>query len=391
MKVPMSSPDITEAERHAVAQVMTTPRLSMGPEVEAFENEFAELLGLQHALAVNSGTTGLHLCVRAVEIQDEDLVLTTPFSFVASSNVILYERAVPVFVDVDPESGTIDPALVANAAEDLRQGGAEAVRWLPKGLPEPKGALKAILAVDVYGQPADYDQLQASADRHELTLIQDSCESLGSEYRGKSCGTQGSLAVFAFYPNKQITTAEGGMVVTKERTWAEKMRALRNQGRAPGDTWLDHTFLGYNYRMDELSAALGRAQLKRLEELIEKRSRVATWYTSRLDEIPGVQSIQVAPYTSRMSWFVFVVRFEEKIDLREVIQRMRSAGIPSRPYFTPIHLQPYMVERFGYRVGDFPLTEDLSQRSLALPFSSVMIEDQVELVCQTLMQVLQSL
>jgi dTDP-4-amino-4,6-dideoxygalactose transaminase len=275
--------------------------------------------------------------------------------------------------------------------EDLKVGGSVANRWLPQGITSGQGQLKSLLAVDVYGQPAEYDQLRVIADQHDLILIQDSCESLGSMYRGQPCGKQGSLAVFAFYPNKQITTAEGGMVVTDQGVWADKMRALRNQGRAPGDTWLDHTFLGYNYRMDELSAALGRAQLTRLEELITRRSQVAAWYTERIGEIPGVESILISPNTSRMSWFVYVVRFERKFDLRELILCMREAGIPSRPYFTPIHLQPYMVERFGYRVGDYPVTEDLSQRSLALPFSSVMSEGEVELVCQTLRQELATL
>lgn len=388
--VPMSSPDLTDAERQAVMNVLNTPHLSMGGQIEAFEQAFRNFTGLRHAIGVNSGTAGLHLCVRAAGIQAGDWVITTPFSFVASANALLFENAVPVFVDVDKRSGNINPQLAAEAARDLMQGGAAAARWLPRRGAETnhQPRLKAILAVDVFGQPADYDTLQATAAQYNLRLIEDSCEALGAEYKGRKAGTLGDYGVFAFYPNKQITTGEGGMIVTDDEAAGQLMRALRNQGRAPGDTWLQHTFLGYNYRLDEMSAALGTAQMNRLEELLRKRERVAEWYRQRLERIPGVEPPYLEPHTTRPSWFVYVIRLARGIDRSAVAQRLAERGIPVRPYFLPIHLQPYMVERFGYQPGDFPVTEDLGQRGLALPFSGVMDEAQVELVCDTLQQVL---
>jgi dTDP-4-amino-4,6-dideoxygalactose transaminase len=224
-----------------------------------------------------------------------------------------------------------------------------------------------------------------------LKVIQDSCEALGAEYKGRPVGVQGDYGVFAFYPNKQITTGEGGLIVTGDDRAAAMMRAMRNQGRAPGDTWLQHTYLGYNYRLDEMSATLGRVQMGRLDELLAKRQRVAGWYAERLAEIPGVEPPQVVASTTRVSWFVYVVRFDPRIDRDAVAQALGRLGVPARPYFLPIHLQPYMVERFAYRQGDYPVTEDLGRRSLALPFSGVMGEAQVDYVCQSLRQVMREL
>lgn len=383
-KIPMSSPDLTQQEREAVAAVMQTPRLSMGPEVERFEESVAGAVGARHAIAVSSGTTGLHLCVRAAGIADGDWVITTPFSFVASANVLLYERATPVFVDVDPQTGNIDPALFARAVDDLAQGNRQAERWLPRRGVQRDSALKALLCVDVFGQPADYDLLKPVVKEHGLALIEDSCEALGATYRSRPAGMQGDAGVFAFYPNKQITTAEGGMIVTNDDSQAEMMRALRNQGRAPGDTWLEHTYLGYNYRMDELSAALGRVQMTRLDEMLQKRERVAGWYSERLAEISGVEVPHVVEATTRMSWFVYVIRLAQEIERSALVEALEAKGVPSRPYFNPIHLQPYFIEQFGYQAGDFPVTEDLGRRSLALPFASTLSEGDVDYVCQQL-------
>jgi perosamine synthetase len=384
----MSSPDLTDEERQAVARVMTTPSLSMGNQITLFEESVSTFTGSKHAIGVSSGTAGLHLCVKAAGIGPGDLVITTPFSFVASSNVLLYEGAVPVFVDVEPRTGNIDPYLVFAAAQDIMQGGRSAQAWLP-----PKGAssdakLKAILPVDVFGQPADLELILNTAWKYKLKVIEDSCEALGATYKGHNAGTLGDYGVFGFYPNKQITTGEGGMIITDDEDAALFMRALRNQGRAPGDTWLQHTHLGYNYRLDELSAALGIAQMKRLDELIAKRDRVANWYNERLSELPGVEPPQIAAYTTRVSWFVYVVRFAAGLDRNEIARRLGERGIPARPYFVPIHLQPYMVERFGYQEGAFPVTEDLGRRGLALPFSGVMEEGQVERVCQAVREVI---
>jgi len=386
--VPMSSPDLSQAERDAVLAVLNTPNLSIGPQVQAFEQFVAERVGVQHAVAVNSGTSGLHLCVRALGIEDGDRVITTPFSFVASANILLYERAVPVFVDVDPETGNIDTDLVAEAAAGLMKGGRAAERWLPRrGVPDA-GRLKALLPVDVFGQPADFDALTPTAQEHGLAILEDSCEALGAEYKGLPAGRLGDVGVFGFYPNKQITTGEGGLVVTDRGDVADMVRALRNQGRAPGDTWLEHTYLGYNYRLDEMSAALGLAQMRRFDELLANRQRVAEWYAEGLARLPQVETLPMASTTTRVSWFVYVIRLAADVDRAAVIRTLDQQGIPARPYFAPIHLQKYFVDQFGYQPGDFPVTEDLGLRSLALPFSGVMTREQVDLVCKRLEGVL---
>lgn len=382
----MSSPDLSDAEREAVAAVLRTPNLSMGAEILAFEDAFRRFSGSRHAIGVNSGTAGLHLCVRAAGIEVGDLVVTTPFSFVASANVLLFERAIPIFVDVDPQTGNLEPERVRQVVKDLAQG--NGARWLPRKGMTGGGRLKAILAVDVFGQPADMDSFNQIAREYGLKLIEDSCEALGAEYRGRKAGALGDYGVYAFYPNKQITSGEGAMIVTNDDEAAAMMRALRNQGRAPGDNWLQHTLLGYNYRLDEMSAALGRVQMARLEELMCKRQQVADWYQQRLESMPEVEAIPVVPSTSRMSWFVYVIRFAPTCDRDALAHGLDQRGIPARPYFLPIHLQPYIVEQFGYQPGDFPVTEDLGRRGLALPFSGVMTEAQVDLVCAALREVL---
>ncbi len=385
----MSSPDITQAERDAVSAVLQTPSLSMGPQIQAFERAFQEYSGCNHAIGVNSGTSGLHLCVRAAEVEKGDLVITTPFSFVASTNVILYEDGIPVFVDVDPLTGNINPALVREAVQDLAKDGSNAWWWLPRRGAENARRLKAILPVDVFGQPADLSPILEIARLFDLRVIEDACEALGAEYNHLKAGTLGDYGVYAFYPNKQMTTGEGGVILTNDDASAQLMRALRNQGRAPGDTWLQHTYLGYNYRLDEMSAALGVVQLNRLEELIKKRERVASWYMERLSSLPGVEIPTVAPTTTRASWFVYVIRFAHGINRDRIAHELNQMGIPTRPYFSPIHLQPYMKARFGYQEGDFPITEDLGRRSLAIPFSGVMTEDQVDFVCDSLKKILE--
>ena len=378
----MSSPDLNAADRQAVIDVIETNYLSLGPKVVEFEKTFCEYTGAKHAIAVNSGTAGLHLCVHAAGIGAGDLVITTPFSFVASTNALLFENAIPVFVDVDPQTGNIDPEQVADAARNIE-------KYLPRQTGQPKSKLKnlklkALLPVDVFGQPAEMDKINAIAQEYGLKVIEDSCEAIGATYQGQKAGTFGDYGIFAFYPNKQMTTGEGGLVITNDDQAANLMRALRNQGRAPGDTWLSHTYLGYNYRLDEMSAALGTSQLRRVDEMLVKREQVAGWYTERLAEIPEIELPVVAPGTTRMSWFVYVIRLAKGVDRMSLASRLEARGVPIRPYFLPIHLQPYMVERFGYRAGDFPVTEDLGQRGVAVPFSGVMTEAQVEYVCAAL-------
>lgn len=394
--IPMSSPDLTDIEIAAVNDVLRTRYLSIGPQLEGFEHAVASYLGAAHAVAVNSGTSGLHLAVIAAGVGEgsytnldgrPDLVITTPFSFVASANCILYQRAIPIFVDVDPATGNIDPNQVAEAADDLTSGGHSARRWLPPAVRDSQsgmGRLKAILPIHAFGQPAHMDPILDVGARHQLAVIEDACEALGAEYGGRKAGTLGDAAVFAFYPNKQMTTGEGGMIVTNDGTWADLFRSLRNQGRDVFDAWLNHSRLGYNYRLDELSAALGRAQMGRVEEILAKREQVASWYNERLAGVELVERPYVAPTTSRMSWFVYVVRVRPPASRDDVMQALAREGIPSRRYFSPIHLQPFYREHFGYQRGDFEVTELLGDVSLALPFSGVMSESEVDQVCECL-------
>ncbi|MCK6581120.1 MAG: DegT/DnrJ/EryC1/StrS family aminotransferase [Anaerolineae bacterium] len=360
MNVSMSSPDITQAEIDAVMSVLQTQYLSIGPHITSFEERLSRFIGVKHGIAVNSGTSGLHLCMIAAGVGEGDEVITPSFSFIASANAVLYERAIPVFVDIDPLTGNMDPRLIEE-------------KITPR--------TKAIMPVHAFGQPADMDAILEIARKHNLAVIEDACEAIGSQYKGRYAGTMGDAAVFAFYPNKQMTTGEGGMIVTNHDHWAELYRSLRNQGRDVFNAWLNHTRLGYNYRLDEMSAALGAVQVSRLDEMTAKRARVAQWYNERIDEIPGLGKPYIAPTTTHMSWFVYVVRCGEGVDRNLLMEKLQEVGIPTRPYFVPIHLQPFYQERFGYQKGDLPLTERAGESFLALPFSSVMAEDQVDYVC----------
>jgi dTDP-4-amino-4,6-dideoxygalactose transaminase len=366
-KITMSSPDITQAEIDAVCGVLKTSWLSIGPRINEFEEALAAYTGTRHAVGVNSGTSGLHLAVIAAGVGEGDEVITPSFSFIASANCVLYERAVPVFVDVDPMTGNIDPRAIEAAITERT---------------------KAIIPVHAFGQPADMDPIIEIARKYNLAIVEDSCEAIGAEYKGRRAGTLGDAGVFAFYPNKQMTTGEGGMVVTDKEDWDSLFRSLRNQGRDVFDAWLNHTRLGYNYRLDEMSAVLGLVQLKRIEEMLASRERVASWYNERLADVEMVEVPYISPNTTRMSWFVYVVRINAPASRDRIMEQLAEQGIPSRPYFTPIHLQPFYSERFGYGRGDLPETERLGDVSLALPFSSVMTEDQVDYVCLALRQLL---
>ncbi len=372
MKIGMSSPDITTAEIQAVISALQGGTLSLGPQLTLLEETAARLIGSRFAVAVNSGTSALHLATIAAGLRDGDIAITTPFSFVASANCLLYERAIPVFVDVDRATGNIDPTLVAEKAAEISLG-------------PNRERLKALIPVHTFGQPSEMDPLLRTAREYGLVVIEDACEAIGAAYRGRAVGTLGDAATFAFYPNKQVTTGEGGLLVTNRPDWHELFRSLRNQGRDVFDAWLSHSRLGYNYRLDEMSAALGAVQLSRLDELLSKRARVAGWYSDKLSNHQELIEVPVvASSTTRMSWFVYVVRLAHRIDRVKLMRDLEAEGIPTRPYFTPIHLQPFYRERFGFKPGDFPIAEDLGSRSLALPFSSVMTEEQVEFVCRKL-------
>jgi perosamine synthetase len=358
--IPLARPSIEAADIAAVLEVLSTPTLSMGPRVQAFERAIADYAGVAEGVAVNSGTSGLHLCLAALGIGPGDEVITTPFSFVASANCALYQGATPVFVDIDPHTLTIDPNRVEAAITPRT---------------------RAILPVDVFGQPAAAEQLDEIGRAHDIPVIYDACEAIGAERNGRRSGSWGKAAVFAFYPNKQITTGEGGMIVTDDPDYARLLRSLCNQGRDDNGTWMNHVRLGYNYRLDEMSAALGLSQLARIGAILERRARVAAWYGERLGGVDGLTLPYVAPETTRMSWFVYVVRIEETVGRDQVMAYLADAGIPSRPYFVPIHLQPLYRERFGYQPGDFPITERVARTTLALPFFSDMREEQIDCIC----------
>jgi len=370
MKIPLSKPWITEEDIKAVQEVLKSPYLSLGPKVEEFEQLIADISGRKFAVAVNSGTSALHLIIRSLGIKEGDEVITTPFSFIASSNCILFERAKPVFVDIRKGTYNIDSDLIE---EEITE------------------KTKAILSVDVFGQPADYDEIESIAKRHNLLLIEDSCEALGSEYKHKKAGSFGVAGAFAFYPNKQITTGEGGVIVTDNEEIYKLSRSMRNQGRGEGNEWLFHTRLGYNYRISDINCALGISQLGRFDEIIGKRNNVATIYTKRLSEISEVVVPYVSPDTTKMSWFVYVIRLNDSFDERKrdiIIDKLGKRGIETRNYFEAIHLQPFYVEQFGFKKGDFPITEFVSERTIALPFYTTMPEEEIDYVVNNLKEVI---
>jgi perosamine synthetase len=362
-RVPMSAPDIDESDVEAVAAVVRSGRLALGPKCMEFERAVADYVGVRNAVAVSSGTAALHLLVRILGIGKGDEVLVPSFTFAASVNAILYEGATPVFVDIEPETYNLDPA-------DLER------RVTPR--------TKAIMAVDVFGHPAPWDEISAVASRHDLLVIDDCCEALGAEYKGRKLGQFGAGGAFAFYPNKQITTGEGGVIVTNDDEIARLAVSLRNQGR-DGGTWLDHARLGFNYRLDDMSAAIGCTQMARIEEFLLKRAGVAGLYTARLTGVPGVRTPVVRPEV-RMSWFVYVVTLDSGIDGAAVIEAMERRGVPARAYFNPIHTQRYVRDLPERLAADLPVTEAVAGRTIALPFHNNLSAGEVELVAQALEQ-----
>jgi perosamine synthetase len=361
--VPLSGPYLDEREEELVLEVLRSGRLSLGPTIDRFEEAFAAKVGAPYAAAVSSGTAGLHLlCVSAV-IGPGDEVITTPYSFAATANCFIYEGGVPVFADVDARTLNLEPAAVEAAVTPRT---------------------KAIMAVDIYGYPCELDELRAIAERHGLTLIQDSCEALGAEYKGAPIGSHGPSAVFAFYPNKQITTGEGGMVTTHSEEEWRLLRSLRNQGRGDSGGWLEHVRLGFNYRIDDVRAALGIGQLEKLDDILALRSSVAQRYAELLADVPGVELPCPDDGQHRRSWFVYVVKLADKETRERVIARFEREGIGFNRYLPSIHLQPYMRERYGFREGMCPVSEDASSRTLALPFFTALERDAQERVADVL-------
>jgi perosamine synthetase len=362
-QIPLARPEIGAREEELVLEVLRSGRLSLGPMGERFERAFAEWLGVEDAVAVSSGTTGLHLGVRALGWGPGDEVLTSPFSFVASANCLLYEGVRPVFCDVGPVTLNLDPHAAAAAVGERSAG---------------------ILPVHIFGYPAAIPELEDLAAKHDLGLLEDACEALGAvDSEGRNVGARGHLAAFAFYANKQMTTGEGGMIVPADAATAARLRSERNQGRAADMGWLDHGGLGFNYRLSDVAAALGVAQVEKLAEMLSARERVAAMYAERLVGVEGVEAPIAANGAERRSWFVYVVRLEDEIDRDVTIARLAERGVASKAYLPCIHLFPHLRE-MGYREGQFPVAEAASAHSLALPFFPSLSEAQVDRVCQEL-------
>ena len=362
--VPLARPVVGEREEELLLETLRSGRLSLGPRLGEFEAGFGRRLGVEHVSAVSSGTAGLHLAIRAAGVEAGDEVVTTPLSFVASANCVLYERARPVFCDIDPRTLNITPEAAAGAITERTTG---------------------LLPVHIFGQPADMAGFEALAADRALWLVEDTCEALGGVHAdGRPVGARGNLAVFAFYANKQLTTGEGGMVVCPDAATKERIDSERNQGRAPDMGWLDHERIGFNYRLDELSCALGVAQLERLEQLLAGRARVAAAYGEALAGLDGLTLPCADEGGERRGWFVYVVQVPDGVDRDATIRGLRERGVDSKPYLPAIHLMSFYRERFGHREGEFPVCEDVARRSLALPFHPELSESQVERVAAAL-------
>ncbi len=365
MKINLSGPDITQTEINAVINVLQTSTLSLGPKLVEFENQFADAIGRRFACAVNSGTSALHLAMLALGIGPGDEVITTPFSFIATSNCILMVGATPVFVDIDPVCLNINPDAIEAKITDKT---------------------KAVIPVEVFGNPAGVDKVYEITRQHRLHCVEDSCEALGSVVNGRKVGTLGDISTFAFYPNKQMTTGEGGVLLTDDEKIFHLCASLRNQGRDLNGGWLAHVRMGYNYRLADINCALGIEQLKRLPEFIRKRRQVVQWYYEYLHDDDRL-ILPVEPEGCDMSWFVYVLRLREDFTQEQrdkALVYLREHGIGCNNYFTPIHLQPFMVERFGYQSGSFPVTESIAARTIALPFHNNLPRKDVETVCAAL-------
>jgi perosamine synthetase len=366
--IPLARPLLADTEECAVVEVLRSGRLSLGDRLPQFERAFATRVGAPHASAVSSGTAGLHLALRAAGVTDGDEVITSPFSFVASANAVLYERARPVFADIDPVTFNLDP-LAAAAGLTART--------------------RALLPVHVFGYPADMGAFERLAAGHGLAIVEDACEALGGRYADATpIGGRGHLAVFGFYANKQLTTGEGGMVTLADATLKERIDSERNQGRSPDMGWLDHDRLGFNYRLSELACALGLAQLARLEQMLASRARVAALYRELLADVEDLGLPCRDDGVARRGWFVFVVQLPREAERARVIAALARAGIQSKPYLPAIHLLSFYRERFGHREGEFPVCEQIAARSLALPFFPQMSEGQVMRVSGALREAL---
>ena len=362
MKVPLSKPFIGEEEIKAVSEVLKSGNLSLGPKLQEFEENFADYIGTKHAVAVSSGTAGLHLCMKLLNLKSEDEVITSPFSFIASANCILYEKAKPVFVDIKENDFNIDSDKIEEAITEKT---------------------KAILLVHIFGQSADMDKIKRIAEKHNLIIIEDACEAIGAEYNGKRVGSSGNLSVFAFYPNKQITTGEGGMVTLNDEEKANLLKSLRNQGRSTmSSAWLAHDVLGYNYRLNDISCAIGVEQLKKIDYILEKRKEKAKLYNKLLSNLDVI----CPEFNEEKSWFVYVIRVKNR---DKIMKGLIEKGVACRPYLPAIHLQPIYKKLFNYQEGDFPICEKVSDSTLALPFFTEITEEEINYVYKSLKELLE--
>jgi perosamine synthetase len=366
--IPLAKPSIGAREQELLLETLRSRRLALGPRLPEFEAALGARLRGRHVSAVSSGTAGLHLAIRAAGVRPGDEVVTSPFSFVASANCLLYENARPVFCDIDPRTLNLDPAAAAAAVG---------------------GRTTGVLPVHIFGYPADMAALERLAGARGLWVVEDACEALGAVHAdGPPVGARGNLSVFGFYPNKQLTTGEGGAVVCADQVLKGRIDSERNQGRAPDMGWLDHDRLGFNYRLDELSCALGLAQLERLDELLAARARVAALYS---ESLAGVEELRLpCPDAGgdRRSWFVYVVQLPPGVDRDAAVVSMRERGVDTKPYLPAIHLMSFYRERFGHREGEFPVCEDVARRSLALPFFGELSDGEAEQVAQALRAVI---
>jgi perosamine synthetase len=371
MRIPLSAPEITEQDIEAVTGVLRTSSLSLGPKLGEFERAISHYVGTADAIAVNSGTSGLHLCIRALGISEGDEVLVPSFTFIAVANAVRYERATPVFVDIEPQTLNLDPSLVEQAITSRT---------------------RAIVVVHTFGCPAELTSILQIARCHGLFVIEDACEAIGAEYEGRKVGALGDVGVFAFYPNKQITTGEGGAVVTNNSEIAFEVRKLRNQGRSDSEEWFQHTELGYNYRISDINCALGIEQLKRIDSILDKREAIARAYSRTLDADPDLVLPPTALLHRKISWFVYVVRLSDRFDEVQrdwIFHEMKLRGIALGRYFAPIHLQP-VYRLSGERKAGLPVTELHASRALALPFFNRIREEEIDEVCQTLVELIRS-
>ena len=359
--IPLARPVIGERERELVDEVLRSRQLSLGPTVTRFERMWAERIGVRHAVACSSGTAGLHCCLHAAGIGPGDEVITSSFSFVASANVIVYTGATPVFAEVDPLTYNMDPAAVEAAITPRT---------------------KAILIVDIFGYPAELPALADIAHRHGLAIVEDACQSIDGDYDGRKLGTFGHPAVYGFYANKQLTTAEGGVILTDDEDLHRQLKSLTNQGRSDDGAWLVHSRLGFNYRLSDVHAAIGVAQIERLDWMQDARARIAGMYQDRMAGIDGVTPMYEGP--QRRSWFVYAPRLDGDLDRDRIIGRLEADGVSAKPYLPCIHLQPYYREDYGHVPGELPVTEAISASTIALPFFCEMTDEQVERVCESM-------